>query len=778
MMRRDVENARRPLAVSSMAYLAALLAEFFGGIIALADTPAVTLVEPQWQQQTDAQGTMWMIDQQANVQVNSGNSLFMQAGVLAVNGQQFSPQRVQMTPDGHEYVFEGVANGPNVMAMPNYGNVYSPYGGNYVPAAAVQSTRRIKLDLANSTVRFVETFQNTTATPQQINVAVSSPMRMTLRSAICGPSGASLDATTGQPLVGDVAGANVNMNLAYRRGVRSASVHMGMPDRDNSIAFSAPAGNFSAAFFYLPGSATVKPAIEIQGMRVVRASFNVTVPAQSTASIVWGLAQPKAAGAIGAQQMKDQLKFFQDRQWLAGLPDGVIKSIVNLRRASANGPMGPLLQPVLELAARFKVPRDKSDVVVQDDQVRLMGVISGSGIDVATSLGKVSLPLADVALLVGGGGIDRPMRVYLRNGEILLGRIEAKDLSLKAADGVVAKLPPEKINLLFFHAAANDGKTPGEASAILLTQDGQRLLVGGGDRFRAVSPWGALDVGIDEIASLASRSEPQPLYQVVLRDGSTLSVVPEGDAPEIKTLRFGPVQIAPVGLRQLWSLKMPAVKKAENDDAAESGAVPQLRLIGDTVLAGTLDTPKLILATAGGVLGLSSSGVQAARRAGDATANGPFQIEMSDGRRVTGTLANRTVAMQFHGKMWEIPSQHLVGIAGHPKEAVAERTTEKGSSSPKQSGGDGQPLKGLPAPPTGGDDPFGAPPAAQPTTPATAPADPVMPSGGLDPFSAAPTTPTYIPGSTRTGFFAPTADAPQVAVPQITAPSDDDPFGP
>src|SRR5438105_2472234 len=102
MMSRFV--ARFPLAVLAMAFLAILV----GSRIAGAENPPAALVEPQWQQQTDAQGTSWTIDQQANLQVNSGQSLLMQAGALTVNGQQFSPQRVQMTPDGHEYVFEGV----------------------------------------------------------------------------------------------------------------------------------------------------------------------------------------------------------------------------------------------------------------------------------------------------------------------------------------------------------------------------------------------------------------------------------------------------------------------------------------------------------------------------------------------------------------------------------------------------------------------------------------------------------------------------------------------
>ena len=708
-MSRDVDRARLSLTVIAMAILATLLA----CSSARAETPPA-LVEPQWQPQTDAQGTMWMIDQQANLQVTNGQSMLMQAAALMVNGQQFSPQRVQMTPDGHEYVFEGVTNGANGGAPMLYNNFGQPYGyPQPVPnggGGVVQTTRRIKLDLATSTVRVVESFQNPSATPLQVNVMLNNSMRIQVRSAICGPSGTSLDAATGQPMAGAAVGGVAGVNMAYRRGsYRAQNVRLAMPERDSGIAITAGAGTFPAAFFYLPGTRSLKPAIDVENMRVVRISFNVTVPAQSTVSVVWGLSQSKAITQPDERQMKDQIKVFQDRKWLAGLPDAVIKSIANLRHESANGAMGPLLQPVLELAARYNVQRGKDDVLVQDDVVRLNGTASGGTISVATLLGKVSLPLADVAVLAGGGGIDRPMRVYLRNGEILLGRIEAADLVLKSTNGGDAKLPPEKINLLFLHAAGDDGKAPAEAGAMLLTHDGQRLLIGGDARFHAVSPWGALDVGLGEIASLASRSDPQPLYQMALRDGSNLSVVLEGEAPAVKTLRFGPLPLATVGLRQLWSLKTPPVKKAEDDDATASAAGPNCRLIGDNVLAGALDTPKLMVATAGGVLGLSVSGIQTAQRSGDAAAGGRFQIELSDGRQVSGTMANRTVSMQFHGKTWEIPGQHLVGITGRAKVKAAPPTTKERSDVGKEGSSKEKPLSDLPPPPT-------TQPAAPPVT--------------------------------------------------------------
>ncbi len=238
---------------------------------------------------------------------------------------------------------------------------------------------------------------------------------------------------------------------------------------------------------------------------------------------------------------------------------------------------------------------------------------------------------------------------------------------------------------------------------------------------------------------------------MALLDGSNLSVVLEGEGPAVKTLRFGPVPLATVGVRQLWSLKAPPAKKAEEDDATSSVAGPYCRLIGDNVLAGTLDTPQLMVATVSGVLGFAASSIQTAQRPGDAAAGGRFQIELTDGRQVAGTLANRTVSMQFHGKTWEIPGQHVVGIAGRAKEKAAARSTEKDSGPGNKPGEKKNPLGDLPPPP-----------GTQPASPSIAPvgtAPTLTPPPNFNPFGATP--------------YAPAPPAPPV-----TAPPDDDPFGP
>lgn len=694
-------------------------------------SPPVALVDPQWQPLNDSQGLSWMIDQQSNLRVNGGVSMLMSVGAPTVNGVQFQPNRTQMRPDGSEYVFEGGLNGPNIVNP--YGTM--PGGLNMPP---VPTVRRIKIDLQSSTVRFVDTFQNTGAAPVQVTVATGSSLRTFIQSVVCGPSGTALNAATGQPMTNQpavVAGS-------YHPRVHTALIHLALPEHDGGVAFQTNLNSgrgLPGVVLFVPESATVKPSIDIHSMRTIQVSFALTIPAQSSVSVAWGLAQRSLPANLDAQEMKNQLKVFQDREWLADLPENVARSIANYRRFNSVGnlPIGPLLQPVLDLAAQYHLERGKADVLVQDEQAQLPGSVEGGNLSIETPQGKAVVPVGEVALLWGGAGIERPMRVYLRNGEILAGRVGAKDLVLKAEGGVEARLPPEKVNLLFLHAAKDDGTAVPEARSIVETQDGQRLLLSGSDaQFHAVTPWGGFDVGIDEIDRLSVHREPQPVYRLALKDGSSLSVLLEGAVPQVKSLRFGPIKLSAAGLRQLWSLKTPLAAKESTSAEPTGVAGPLCRLVGENVLAGALEAQRISIATVGGTLEVPVSRIQDAQRGGDPQAGGPFEIQLNDGRRLTGVLAERTVSIRFHGKVWDVPAQHLVGISGGKPAAAG--STKVGMTEEEKAGLQGggplpavtspAPSTGLPLPlPPADVNPFGLPPQVPSLLP-SAPAQPVVPA--------------------------------------------------
>ncbi|MGO9109575.1 MAG: hypothetical protein ACLP9L_10100 [Thermoguttaceae bacterium] len=742
--------------------LAGVMAAVFLTRLADAASPAVTLIDPQWQQQRDSQGLFWMIDPQSNLRVN-GQSMLSVVSPAMINNVQFMPSRVQMRPDGTEYVFEAG----------NFNN--NPYGG---VAQTLLTVRRIKMDLQTSTVRFVESFRNTGPAPLQVSMTAGSSMRSFVQSVVCGPSGTTLSASTGQPMTSQPAGGAVLLGGRTRRtGPLSAPggtmVRLAIPEHDCGVVVRSPINGFPVVLFYAPESANVKPSIDVQTTQV-QVSYTVTVPAQSTASVVWGLAQRTVPASFDSAEMKNQLKVFQDREWLSDLPENVTKTIVNYKRFNSGGEqaIAPLLQPVLDLATHYRLERGKADVLVQDDQTQLPGIVAGSDLSIETPLGKTSVPLGEVALLCGSAGADRPMRVYLRNGEILVGRVEAKDLVLKAQAGVEAKLPPEKIHLLFLHAARDDGKAPAKAESIIETHDGQRLLLSDSNaQFHAATPWGRLDVALGEIDRLTAHREPQPVYRLTLKDGSNLCVLLQDELPPVNTLRFGPVKLSAAGVRQLWSLKTPPAAKGPDEEQSAGPAGPHCRLIGENLLAGMIDSPKVNFATAGGVLVVPVSGIQTAQRSGDPQADGPIDIELTDGRHLTGQLAKRTVAIRFHGKVWEVPAQHLIGISGGKKAAAAESSPPNTSAADVANAAGSAKAGGKEEDVPRSELPSATPASIPPKQPATSAPSPVQ-SGKPSPAASSTAPPQVAPGKPAPPMLPTTAPV----APIVPASDDDDPF--
>ena len=717
MISRLVGNVPVVLAVVGTALLAANLA--------FADDPPVTLVNPNWQPQTDTQGTAWMINPQAMLQVTGGQSMLMQAGLLAVNGNQFSWPRQQMTPDGLEYVFENYSNGGfagvgvpginSVRAGADGGPVRCGDGAGSTGGMSVQATRRIKLDLATSTVRFVESYQNTTATPVQVNFSTNRPHANHDPFRAVRTQRRKLDVATGQPGADGGRHQRPDSAAADEYGQRPhgrarTRLHRrafrGQRQLSRRLVLRAQCGQGQAGDRY-PGDAHCPHILQRECARARDRLGGL------------GMSQRKGAGAFSVQELKDRQKTFEDRKWLAGLPKSVVKTLVNIRGDEPPGSAAVLLmQPVLDLAAQNHVKRGKANVLVQDEQTQVSGVVSGGSLSVETSWGKISLPLAEVALLCGGIGADQPMRVYLRDGQVLSGRIEAKDLAYKAQDGVEAKLPPEKINMLFLHAAADDGKAPPDAHTILQTHDGQRLLIGGDARLHVILPWGGLDADLGEIVSLSSRREPQPLYRMILRDGSSLFVLLQDDATVLKTLRFGPVKLSSLDLRQLWSLKRAPRKRAHVGSNRRDGAEMS---INRRQRAGRHDRR-------------AAAAIDYARRDDRASREGDSNcradrgserrrpLQRRVGKRPKGHWNagrphdSRPLSRQGLGSA----GPHLIGITG-PRKATPAPVAKAVPATKKRQTGTKPPATKPVSPPTrvqDGDDPFGNDPDQGPARPA------------------------------------------------------------
>ena len=373
-------------------------------------------------------GFRWDIQQ--NGSVNDGsNDCFDTGLVLLVNGSQFSAQKPMMTADGGEYVLSRSMAGCRV-------------------------TRRVLVDLARAAVRYVEVFENTGSNPVKLKVTVRSTLGGSCRQVVT---------DGGSPFSG------------------------GLGKKDGGVLTVSSSNRPCVLFLVAEPRSKTKPQVKVQSRRTLTFTYDVTVKPRKTVSLVHLVAQRR--GATSAN-VADLVKPFYHRRRLVKpeVPRHLRRTVVNFPLGSG-GEMpgaGPALKPVLDLAERLGVERGAADILVVGEEGQLRGKMTGRALSVETVHGKTTLGLGEVALIVGGAGLGRQERVYLRSGEILVGPVEAEGLTLGSESGLEVELAPSRIDMLFTAKDPLDGTPPPEAVAFVETRLGERLALVGPHRSRTL----------------------------------------------------------------------------------------------------------------------------------------------------------------------------------------------------------------------------------------------------------------------------------------------------
>lgn len=641
----------------------------------------------------DSLGHQWDIDQRGTIRYGT-NRGFSSAGQLIVNGSAFSPSQQMMTADGKEYVLTWTRSG-------------------------VQITRRVRVDVKTATLRYVEIFHNPGNAPVTLDVKVMTNLRTSVKDVLT---------DTGRVISGGGSSRILSASPLPPSG------NVGVPvlgDKDCGLLITRSSSSYPAVLVYLAGARSkLKPTLQRQGSYQFLFTYPVTVPAKKKVALVHGLAQRKFSGTPNPKTLAKQFQPFQSRDWTRDLPSEMRRLLLNAGRPyyAEETPRGPVLQGVMNLAAYWDVERGKADVLVQDEDTRLPGAVRGSGLTVDTRYGKTAVPLQDVALLIGGGGVGRPMRVYLRNGEVLVGPIHWEEMTLEAESGLEIELIPKHVGALFMHTDPADGKPASEVVALLKTHHGDQLAVSikTPSKLHVLTAWGPIELALEQIDYLYPTREPQPIHRLILNNRSRLSVILRGGELDLLTPRFGSVKMVPGAIARLASVKPASTSDEEDEDEEEELKVPHCRLVGENLLVGGVGAAKLELLTAAGVAPLDSRLLRLMERQDeeDERTNPPFTFELVDGGGLVGRLRSGVFPIRALGKVWNLPACHVLSFR-QPEEAAASTPPEPDAADKPAPGAPGEktaPSEELPG------DPFDSPPAVEPP----APKPPAVPAPATD----------------------------------------------
>jgi len=583
------------------------------------------LVPARFTQANDGLGFRWDITPQGTIGDGS-NDCFDNAAVLRVNRTVVNFSRPMMTADGSEFVISGRAG----------------------PLAV---TRRIRLDATNAVVRYLEIFENTGTASQPLQVNLHTDLG---------------NNATGTMTERDKAFAG---QLAKDEG---AIVAIGNSDRPGVV------------FLLADPKSKAKPVVQINTNRGFDMTWDLPLKAGGSVAILHYIAQRNQANSASARVLLKQ--FAKDgRLTDPKIPKAFTKLIANFStraEGEEDGVAAPVLAALQALTEAAEISRGKSDTVLLDAGAKLAGTVTGGDFAIETEFGKAQVAFADIAGLTGGGGVQRPVRIFLRSGEVLIGTPSGAKFAMATDTGLAFDIDLAQIQMLALRRGERDGQSPANASALLTTHRGDCLALAApaAAGLQAATPWGMIQVPLAEIESLAYVREPFPTHRLVLADRSRLLVMLRGDEWQLATTRFGNVKVVPQSVRELRraGAPLPTPSGAE-DERPVTGA--HCEIIGENRITGVIDLPELHLASAKSTTPLDPKTITKLEREGsDDGAEASVKVHLADGQVLGGRLTESVLPIRSGERVWRVPLAHVVAV--HVPPPAKPKAEESAAPSP------------------------------------------------------------------------------------------------
>jgi hypothetical protein len=581
----------------------------------------------QYGEKRDSFGAQWNANTSTGgLRSTTPSTGYREAATLRVNNMQFSASGPTTTADDSNYVVAG-------------------------NAAGVQITRRVKLDLQNGIARLLDTFQNDGNAPANLSVNLMTSMWSSISAGIT---------ETGKTF--------------------SNTTQVMLDQQDSGFMVTSSSSGMSAILFYLVDrQAKVRPAIQSSG-NSINITYTLTVPPKKSVSLLYGIGQRQSSGFPSADTAGGVFKLFHSRDFFRDIPAELRKTVVNISTImSSNLPSKALLQPMMELTNKWNIERGKTDILVLDNDTTLSGTVSGGDLAVSTRFGPAKIPLDSVSALAGGGEAQRAARVFLRNGEILTGDIEAKDFVFRADNGLAIQLDARKLAALFMHTDPADGNSSPETIALVEANWGTRLAVQAKSPlvFEVATAWGTLSVPLADIDRLYKIREPQPIHRLVLKDKSQLPVILRGGELALSTIRFGTVKMMPAEIVSVYAGQREPEKASdpnETDDRPDAIGAPHFLLLDENVIVGSFDNATIELMTGAGVTPIKTSTLQNMEKAAEHDTS--FRLTFADGSRLTGRPLVPTVSMRTTHGVLEAPLSHIFSFRNEEAKSNLKATDE------------------------------------------------------------------------------------------------------
>ncbi|MGH7200151.1 MAG: hypothetical protein ACREJB_06070, partial [Planctomycetaceae bacterium] len=353
-------------------------------------------------------------------------------------------------------------------------------------------------------------------------------------------------------------------------------------------------------------------------------------------------------------------KPFESRKWTSDLPRDIRDALINGGR-SGFGSFSEL--DSLVTLDSLGVTPGSADVLAIGEQTRLHGTAALGAVALETAFGPVEIPIEDVAAIVGEKRTGGKGRVFLRDGQVITGRLVIEDLRFTMNTGLELNVDPAGLDRLVMHASPADGKPQADAFATLETLEGDRLALARSPELllSAKTPWGQREIPLDDVLRLEPAEDPIG-HRLQLRDGTRLFAFLGGEPLLLSTLLFGEREFHPSTIRAITA----NVVKSEGDDP-ESLTVPYALLAGDNVLVGQIDLDALHFIAAGQVVPVPPNQIRVLRSTSQTDESSgleqqAFEAELWDGGTIAGYLTEPVLPLRSGERVSQVPVRDILEV--------------------------------------------------------------------------------------------------------------------
>lgn len=519
----------RPAAKSALTVLAALTASLCLTPTSLAQNKPAPRSVPLPYNVTDAAGNQWMLYGNGMAQQQGGNApVFGQLAQLTVNGVNINMrgnQQGKLDEKSGELLLENLVAGQVVVS------------------------RRILIDNADGTIRYVDTFKS-------------------------GPNNA------GKPVT-----VNINYTSNFNFGVQQARTLMDPRKKDQPIGWAGMThGNRAVHLTWAAAGSKLAPRITWpEGSNVLQVAFALEIPAGKEVSLVHlhGSAETldKAADLVGGGAKGGKL--------FNGISADLRRTIANAVQRSG------MLPDDLEVLRGDSV----LDVVEIRNGDQLRGTLADASYAVKTAYGRVELPADKIIALLSVGRLKPLQLLVTTEGEVFGGTLESEAVTLRLSSGQTVKIPVTQMTRVGYRIRDGEKEdTPPLAKPMVVLRTGERMAIRPpGETLEVATRYGLLSLPTASVAEVLLKSEDSPVHIITLTDGSRLSGLLT--APKFDFILDGAAGNQTLSVPAGAVLRLRPSPLPSNDSAADNSPQPEMLIAGDDLLRG-LVTGTLQLDTA------------------------------------------------------------------------------------------------------------------------------------------------------------------------------------